>query len=183
MTRKHVNPQRQQFIRLLPKDRIDPLARTAAPFDIIHRCLRKAKYRPRSGEQQFETLTQAVLDLLYTARALARLRFWDDLELYEEPPWGPAEEPSAADRQKQINDAVDLLRGKSVTLENVIAAMVTVERAFYSMRDQFIFGVTPDGFEGISGEERYMCSALLWPMVSLIDNVWLPLRDKIRNRK
>lgn len=181
MARKVTNPQRQQFIKLLPKHRIDPFARAAAPFHIIDRCLRKAKYRLRPGEQQLETVTQAVLDLLQTARTLSRLRFWDELELYEEPPWGAAEEPLAADRQEQIDAAIDLLRDKSVRLEDVIAAMVTVEHVFNSMRDQFVFGVMPDGFEGISDEERYMCSALLGPIVNLINNFWVPLRDKVRN--
>lgn len=183
MPRKVHNPQLKQFVKLLPENRIDPFVRTAAPFQIIDRCFRKGKYRLNQGEPMLEITTQAVLDLLRTARALARMRFWDDLELYEDPPWGAAEEPLASDRRKQIDDAVRLLRGKSVALDDVITAMGSVERAFNSMRDQFSFGVMPDGFEGISDEERYMCSALLGPVVNLIANVWLPLRMKIRRRK
>ena len=183
MARKVVNPKRKRFLKLLPKHRIDPFARASAPFDIIHLCLRKAEYRIYPGEKQFDTVTQAVLDLLHTAGALSKLRFWDELELPEDPPWGAAEEPLAADRQKQIDDAVDLLHGESVELKDVIAAMVTLESAFNSMRDQFTFGVMPEGFEGITDEERYMCSALLGPVVNLIDKVWFPLQMKIRSRK
>ena len=93
MARRVVNPKRQQFIKLLPKHHIDPLARASAPFDIIRHCLRKAKYRLHPGEKQFGTVTQAVLDLLRTAGALSRFQFWDELELYEEPPWGPVRNP------------------------------------------------------------------------------------------
>ena len=58
--------------------------------------------------------------------------------------------------------------------------MDTAERAFRSMHDQFTFGVMPEGFEEISDEERFMCSALLGPVVNLFDHAWLPLRSKIR---
>ena len=165
MARVVINPQRQRFIKLLPLDRIDPVARLFELFEIIRRCIHGANYRLTPRDQQLETVTQAVLYLLRRARSLSRLRFWDELQLCEEPPWGAAEEPLAVDRQKRINDAIELLEGKSTTFEDVISAMDTAERAFRSMHDQFTFGVMPEGFEEISDEERFMCSALLGPVV------------------
>jgi len=166
------------LIELLPRDAIDPVAPVVAVFDIMGRCYKERHFRIKPGQLEFEIVQHAALYLLNCASALNRLHFWSDLEVSH----GAQElvpEPDPRKRWERIKAAIIQLRHETVTAQDILEALDTMDEAFRSMDLQFGAGRMSDGFEGITELERYMCSATLAPVVGQLNRVWFRLRAKI----
>jgi hypothetical protein len=166
------------LVQLLPRKTIDPVALVVAVFDIIGRCYQTRQFRLKPGQQEFEIVQHAALYALTRADSLNRFYFWDEMEVRSKIR-ALAPEPKRRERCEQIKEARARLRDEAATAQDLLHALDTVDEAFRSMHILFSDGRMPDGFEGVTDTERYMCSAVLGPVVSQLNRIWLRLRAKI----
>ena len=71
---------------------------------------------------------------------------------------------------------------ESVTQTDLRHAMETLDAAFRSLNTQFRFGKVLDNEPFISAQEKYLCAALLGPIVIALDRVWTPLLKRLPKR-
>jgi hypothetical protein len=120
----------------------------------------------------------SALYLLNRASALNRLNFWSYLEVSHDA-LELVPEPDPRKRWERIKAAITQLRHETVTAQDILEALDTVDEAFRSMDLQFGDGCISDGFEGITELERYMCSATFASVVGQLNRVWFRLRARI----
>lgn len=165
------------FLKHLPRRRIDPDARLEAVFHVVKDNFRKGNYELRQGQPEFKLVRDAVRYLVQLMHALNRIPFWDDLE-------GTFVFPAVAEsertwRWKLIATSLDLLKSDSITQEDLLNAMDQVDAMITIMRRQFKVGRLSENSSPVPGEDRYFCAVTLRSIADLLEQVWRPTRARI----